>query len=130
MRALYSIRCIQDSEVQPEARISRAIRHLVKSRGGFAFKVWGSEFMMAGLPDLICCYRGIFVAFETKTPEGRGPTRRQAYVHRCIRRAGGVVDVPRSVADASNVLDRIDAWRAFDRHVTDELKASLPLQME
>lgn len=96
--------------MQPEARISQAIRKLIKQRGGFAFKVWGNAQMMTGLPDLICCYRGVFVAFETKTPEGKDPTARQSYVHRLIARAGGIVEVPRNVADASNVLDRIDTW--------------------
>lgn len=102
---------------------------MVKSRGGFAFKVWGNAQMMTGLPDLICCYRGVFVAFETKTPSGR-LSERQRYVLRVIERSGGVVSVPRSVAEASNVLDRIDEWRAHDRHVTDELRASLPKQMD
>lgn len=94
--------------MQPEARISQKIRLMVKLRGGFAFKVWGNAQMMTGLPDLICCYRGVFVAFETKTPEGKEPTARQLYVHGIIKRAGGVVAVPRSVADARNVLRGID----------------------
>lgn len=94
--------------MQPEARISRDIRKLVTERGGFAFKVWGNAQMMTGLPDLICCYRGVFVAFETKTPTGT-VSARQAYVHRVIAAAGGVIAVPRSVADARNVLRGIDA---------------------
>ncbi len=115
--------------MQPEARISRRIRNMVKDRGGFAFKVWGNAQMMTGLPDLICCYRGIFVAFETKTATGSVSTR-QSYVLRAIERAGGVVKVPRSVADASDVLDRIDEWRSFDGHVTDELRVSLQKQFD
>lgn len=112
---------------QPESRISRAIQKLIKDKGGFAFKVWGSEFMLAGLPDIIAVYRGVFVAFEVKTPVGQ-VSKRQWYVMRAIKRAGGVVAVPRSVADALNVLAGIDAWAAGVAHVTDDLSAGLRLE--
>lgn len=115
--------------MQPEARISRDIRKLVKERGGFCFKVWGSEFMMAGLPDLICCYRGLFVAFEVKTPVGT-LSKRQRYVLNAIQRCGGIVAVPRSVADARNVLRRVDASLATDGALTDDLRTSLILQID
>lgn len=115
--------------MQPEARISRDIRKLVKERGGFCFKVWGSEMMMAGLPDLICCYRGLFVAFEVKTPVGR-LSQRQRYVLRVIQDRGGIAAVPRSVRDASDVLDRIDASLGMCGHVTDALSAGLLLQID
>lgn len=111
--------------MQPEARISQAIRNLVKERGGFAFKVWGNAQMMAGLPDVICCYRGLFVAFETKTPTGV-ISNRQRYVLRAINERGGIVAVPRSVSDARNVLDRIDEWRDGRGHVTDDFRAQWP----
>ena len=93
--------------MQPEAKIVKAIKKMIKERGGFCFKVWGSEYMMAGLPDLIICYRGRFVAMEVKTAIGE-VSARQRYVHGLIERAGGVVDVPRSVDDASNILDIVD----------------------
>ena len=64
---------------------------------------------MAGLPDIIVCYRGVFIGLETKTPEGHGPTKRQEYVHGRINDAEGVVAVVRSVHDALNVLYAVDA---------------------
>lgn len=93
--------------MQPEARISTAIRKKIKERGGFAFKVWGSEHMMAGLPDLIVCYRGLFLGIEVKTATGV-VSARQVYVHTLIRNAGGVVMVARTVSEVSALLDRID----------------------
>lgn len=115
--------------MQPEARISRAIRRMVTERGGFMFKVWGNAQMIAGLPDLIGVYRGLFVAFEVKTPVGTLSSR-QRYVLRVIQSAGGIVAVPRSVADARNVLRRIDASLARAGYVIDDLRADLLLQME
>lgn len=95
--------------MQPEGRITARIRKAVTERGGFAFKVWGSEHMMAGLPDLVVCYRGLFIGMEVKTATGV-VSARQRYVHRLIRAAGGIVVVPRSLADALVVLDAVDVW--------------------
>jgi hypothetical protein len=94
--------------VQPETRIQRAIQKMVKERGGFVFKVHGSETMMAGLPDHVIVYRGVPVYFEVKTPTGQ-LSDRQRYVMRQLVKAGAVVGVPRSVADASAMLDEVDA---------------------
>lgn len=113
--------------MQPEGRITRAIRAMIAERGGFVFKVWGSDHMMAGLPDLIGCYRGIFFAFEVKTPVGT-VSKRQWFVMRAIKRAGGIVAVPRSVADASNVLDDIDTWCDTFETAMDTLKTGLQMQ--
>lgn len=89
---------------QPEARLSRSIMAALKQRGAFVFKVWGSEHMMAGLPDIIGCYRGRFIAVETKMP-GNTTSRRQDFVIAKIRAAGGQVVVAYSVAEALKVLD-------------------------
>lgn len=83
---------------QPETRIQRAIQRWLKEEGVFVFKIHGSEFMAAGLPDLVCCVRGRFVAIEVKTPTGTS-SKRQRYMHRVIEEAGGVVIVATSVAD-------------------------------
>jgi hypothetical protein len=93
--------------VQPETRIQRAIQKMVKERGGFVYKVHGSETMMAGLPDLAIIYRGVPVYFEVKTPTGK-LSDRQRYVMRELIKRGAVVGVPRSVADASAMLDEVD----------------------
>lgn len=91
----------------PETRIQQAIQEMVRSRGGFVYKIHGSETMMAGLPDLAIIYRGVPVYFEVKTSTGQ-LSDRQRYVMRRLVKAGAVVGVPRSVADASAVLDRVD----------------------
>jgi hypothetical protein len=106
---------------QPESRLQSQIQKMVKKRGGFVFKVHGSELMMAGLPDLICCYRGFFVGFEVKTPTGV-VSDRQRYVMRNITGASGIVTVPRCVSDASRVLDAIDHVIINHQDVIDVLR--------
>lgn len=66
----------------------------LRKEGAFCFKVWGSEHMMAGLPDIIGCYRGYFFALEVKEPSKRDNVSKiQMKVQREIARAGGVVAV-------------------------------------
>lgn len=89
---------------QPETRIQRAIQRWLKEQGVFVFKVHGSEFMPAGLPDLICCVRGRFIGIEVKTPDGTVSSR-QAYMHRVIEEAGGTVIVATCVEDVRACLE-------------------------
>ena len=89
---------------QPEARITKKIREYLESAGAFVFKIHGSAAMMAGLPDLIACYKGCFLGVEVKQP-GNKPTKRQIYVHSLIAAAGGVVITATSVDDVSSVIE-------------------------
>lgn len=93
---------------QPEARLQRRIQELLKVRGAFVFKVHGSEFMMAGLPDLVACVRGQFIGFEVKMPGGN-TSPRQEYVHERIAAAGGRVHVVTSTGEVARILDSLDA---------------------
>lgn len=93
---------------QPEARLGRQIKAAVLERGGWGFKVHGGPTMMVGLPDLIFCYRGQFVAMEVKMPEGVVSNIQRRRIKE-IRDAGGHAYVVRSVASAVRVLARVDA---------------------
>lgn len=93
---------------QGESKLSRQIAKEVRHRGGFIFKVHGGPTMMAGLPDLQGCYRGRYVALETKMPGAKGASPVQRLRINQIRRAGGVSFVVRSVNDAMRVLDWVD----------------------
>lgn len=94
---------------QRESRLSRKIMDHLRLKGAFCFKVWGSEHMMAGLPDIIGCYRGLFFAIETKLPESRNDVSpRQVYVHTLIKQAGGIAAVCCSTGEADKVLKWVD----------------------
>ena len=90
---------------QREARISQKIQAELRGMGAFCFKVHGSQFMMAGLPDIVGVYRGLFFGFETKTPEKRKNTSAsQDRVHGLIREAGGFCEVVCSPTEAVEKL--------------------------
>lgn len=94
---------------QPEAKLSRKIKDKLNEQGGWFFKVHGSALMMAGLPDLIGCWRGRFIGLEVKMPDKRDNTSvRQDYVHSLILKAGGVVAVVCSPEEALEVVRTVD----------------------
>lgn len=94
---------------QRESRLSSNILKAMRAKGAFCFKVHGNEHMMVGLPDLMVCYEGHFIAMETKLPEKRSNTSvKQEYVMEQIRKAGGRAFVVCSVTEAEFILDNLD----------------------
>lgn len=86
---------------QAESKLSGKIMAALRAQGYFCFKVHGSEFMMAGLPDIIVCAEGLFIGLETKMPgKEKNTSARQDYVHELITAAGGRARVVNSVAAA------------------------------
>lgn len=73
----------------------------------FFFKEHGGQYGTAGLPDLILCYRGRFVAFEVKTPSGR-PSKLQEITITKIKAAKGKAFIVRSVEEVKQILDSFE----------------------
>ncbi|MGE3487465.1 MAG: hypothetical protein AB7L09_22315 [Nitrospira sp.] len=72
----------------------------------YVWKIHGGPLTPAGLPDIVGVYQGRFFAFETKMPEGKGPSVIQQHVHARLRDSGALVSVSRSVAEALNTFAR------------------------
>lgn len=90
---------------QRESKLSRNIMNSLRLKGCFCFKVWGSEHMMAGLPDIIGCHKGRFFAFEVKVPENRaGTSAIQEHIMEKIRAAGGISQVVCTLEEACKIL--------------------------
>lgn len=64
---------------------------------------------LSGFPDLLVCYKGIFVGLEIKTPEG-SPTKQQVKVLADISMAGGVGKLVTSVEDVRDILEIIETY--------------------
>lgn len=63
---------------------------------------------LAGVPDIIGCYRGRFVSFEAKRGPGYEPTKLQSYIMEKIKAAGGIATLIYTAEQALAELDRID----------------------
>ena len=62
----------------------------------FCWKEHGGMYGTAGLPDIICCYKGRFIAFEVKNAKGK-VTELQKRTMGEINSAGGEAMIVRSV---------------------------------
>ena len=89
-----------------EKDITKLIQKYLKSIGAWEYKVFGTAYSRAGVPDLLVCYRGFFVGLEVKRP-GAKPTKIQEYEIGTIINAGGIAAVVRSVDDVKKVLQDV-----------------------
>ena len=70
----------------------------------FAWKTHGGMYGTAGIPDIVACDNGRFVAFEVKQPGGK-LTALQTITLGRIRASGGVAEMVTSAQQAQAVLD-------------------------
>lgn len=87
-----------------ESDIQASIIKYIKAIGGFTFKVITSN--TSGVPDVICCVNGKFVALEIKLP-GKKATELQNYKISEIQKAGGIAQVVTSLEEAKEILKSI-----------------------
>jgi hypothetical protein len=91
-----------------EKDITTAImRYLKTVPGCFAFKEHGGMYGTAGLPDIICCYRGRFVGFEVKTPDGRLSKLQEITIAK-IKAAKGEAFKVTSVEEVQKILEALE----------------------
>lgn len=91
---------------QPEGKLSTKIMTAWRLRGGWCYKVHGSEYQPAGIPDISGVFEGYSVWCESKMP-GNKPSMIQWKRIRDIRRRGGLVVIAYSVAEAVQMLEHI-----------------------
>ena len=88
--------------------VAAIMRHLKTVPGCFAFKEHGGMYGTAGLPDIICCYRGRFIGFEVKTPEGRLSKLQEITIAK-IKAAKGEAFKVTSVEEVRLILEKLNA---------------------
>lgn len=72
----------------PEAKVKRIVVSQLKKLGAYYFYPVTGGYGKSGVPDIICCYRGHFVAIECKAGNNK-PTALQEKNLREISEAGG-----------------------------------------
>lgn len=76
----------------PEAKVKAAVRKLLVEFGVYYFSPAANGFGRAGIPDIICCFGGRFIAIECKAGKGV-TTALQDKELTAIRTAGGMTMV-------------------------------------
>lgn len=87
--------------------VNSILRYLKAVPGCFAWKTHGGMYGVAGLPDLVCCIGGRFVAFEVKTPSGKLTKLQETTLHR-IQRAGGYAYKVTSLQEVKEIIRNLN----------------------
>jgi Holliday junction resolvase len=91
-----------------EKDITNAILRYLKSVPRcFVWKTHGGMYGTAGIPDIIACIDGMFVALEVKTPSGK-LTKLQEITIRRIRDAKGKAFKVTSVGEVKTILEHLE----------------------
>lgn len=72
-----------------EKNYERRIKAFLKENGVYYFKMLGCAATRPGVPDLICCINGRFVAIEVKSETGRLTDLQKANIE-LIQQSGGI----------------------------------------
>jgi len=86
----------------------KVIKYLETQPDTWFFKVWGGGFQRAGIPDLICCIKGVFIAIELKGDDGK-PTELQKLNIKEINAAGGIgiILYPNDFKNFKNLIEEV-----------------------
>jgi len=87
--------------------VSAILRYLRGLPQCFCFKEHGGAYGTAGLPDIICCYRGRFLGLEVKQPGGK-PTKLQEATLERIRAALGRAHMVTGVAEVRDIIEEME----------------------
>ena len=72
-----------------ESKFQKEAIKLIREMGGHTDKIHVSAFQSQGTSDLVCCYKGRYVAFELKVDNNK-PSELQQIKMESVIRAGGI----------------------------------------
>jgi Holliday junction resolvase len=72
----------------PEAKVKKKVVDVLKKNGAYYFFPATGGYGRSGVPDIVSCYRGVFIAIECKAGSNK-PTALQEAEMRKIREASG-----------------------------------------
>ena len=100
----------------PEAKVKTAVKRLLAEHGAYYFMPPGVGYGRAGIPDIICCINGTFLAIECKAGKGR-TTALQDRELNAIAAAGGVAlivtDNPADLEALRTTINDINKREAY-----------------
>lgn len=90
----------------PEGRVKAAVKKYLDAQGVWHFSPVSNGMGRHGIPDIIACWRGRFIAIECKAPGKRANTSAlQDREIAAIRTAGGVALVVDDVEQLKGIFD-------------------------
>jgi Holliday junction resolvase len=90
----------------PEAKVKKKVVDVLKKNGAYYFFPATGGYGRSGVPDIVSCYRGVFIAIECKAGSNK-PTALQEAEMRKIREANGFT----LVVNEDNINDVVTLLR-------------------
>lgn len=89
-----------------EKEIENNIKEYITSKGGLCYKIHGGDiYQETGIPDILCCWKGLFFGIEVKDPKGKPSAIQLAQGARIIK-AGGHFLIAKSLDDVKNYIEQ------------------------
>jgi Holliday junction resolvase len=93
----------------PEAKVKKKVVDAIKKNGAYYFFPATGGYGRSGVPDVVCCYRGMFVAIECKAGSNKPTALQEAEMYKIGQAQGFVLIVNEdNVPDVQKVFDTID----------------------
>ena len=90
-----------------ESQLVAKIKKYLKDKGAYVEKIWGGGFQSAGIPDLIVCYKGLFLGIEVKVGSNK-PSELQIAKIKRINNSGGIGIVVWSLEEVKELIELLD----------------------
>ncbi len=93
----------------PEGKVKKKVKEYLQSIGAWYYMPVSNGMGRVGCPDILVCYKGLFMAFETKAPgKIKNVTANQQREIDEIQRANGLAHVVDDVEQVKSLLDTIE----------------------
>lgn len=96
--------------MKPEAKVKKVVTTALKTMGAYYFYPVTGGYGGSGVPDIVLCYEGYFIALECKAGKNK-PTALQEKNLRDISKAGGMALVVNE-SNMHNIVDIIIGYVA------------------
>jgi hypothetical protein len=93
----------------PEGKVKKKVKEYLQSIGAWYYMPVSNGMGRVGCPDILVCYKGLFLAFETKAPgKIAHVTANQQREIDAIQRVNGLAHVVDDVEQVKAVIDTIE----------------------
>lgn len=93
--------------MQEKTIVTAILKYLKTVPFCFAWKEHGGMYGTAGIPDVICCFYGRFIAFEVKTQSGKLTKLQEITIQR-IKDAKGEAFKVTSADEVKTILEKLE----------------------
>jgi hypothetical protein len=102
-----ALKYMGDAPAKEKNITNKILKYLKSLDNCFCFKEHGGRYGTSGIPDIICCFNGRFIAFEVKTEKGRLTKLQEITIQR-IKEAKGKAFKVTSLEEVKNILENLE----------------------